>query len=173
MLALIAQLLPLVEQITEYEKVMEDGFLSHADREIFESLPRAGKRLAPRMPGRNRDDRKRFASLGWNTRLFSSRVGPPAGFTDDRPVSNPCATPCIGWRGPSTLSETWVLEYAQRKRKESKSQSVAVRALAHVWARVMSAMWQTSQCSQAATFEEARQRHLQRVASKGLPSLPG
>jgi transposase len=52
-LALIAQLLPLVEQIAAYDKEIQALFLSHADSPIFESLPRAGKRLAPRMPGRN------------------------------------------------------------------------------------------------------------------------
>ena len=61
MLALVAQLLPLVEQIAEYEKVIADLFLSHADSEIFESLPRAGKRLAPRLLAEIGDDRKRYA----------------------------------------------------------------------------------------------------------------
>jgi transposase len=50
-LALVAQLLPLVEDIGQYDKEIERLCLSHADSELFLSLPRAGKRLAPRMPG--------------------------------------------------------------------------------------------------------------------------
>jgi hypothetical protein len=52
-LALIARLLPLVEHIAAYDKDITQLFLRHADSTIFESLPRAGKRLAPRLPGRN------------------------------------------------------------------------------------------------------------------------
>jgi transposase len=49
--ALIVQLLPLVEQIAAYEKEIEQLFLSHEDNEVFSSLPRAGKRLAPAPAG--------------------------------------------------------------------------------------------------------------------------
>ena len=51
MLVLVKQLLPLVEEIAHYDKVIEELFLTHADSKMFRSLPRAGKRLAPRMPG--------------------------------------------------------------------------------------------------------------------------
>jgi transposase len=49
MLALVAQLLPLVEQISAYDKEIERLFLMHEDNAVFSSLPRAGKRLAPRL----------------------------------------------------------------------------------------------------------------------------
>jgi hypothetical protein len=45
--ALVSQLLPLVEQIALYDKEIARLFLSHEDNEVFSSLPRAGKRLAP------------------------------------------------------------------------------------------------------------------------------
>src|SRR5260370_4551245 len=48
MLVLVSQLLPLIEQIAQYDKEIATLFLTHEDHEIFESLPRAGKRLAPR-----------------------------------------------------------------------------------------------------------------------------
>jgi transposase len=49
MLALVAQLLPLLEQVAAYDKEISERFLTHADSQIFESLPGAGKRLAPRL----------------------------------------------------------------------------------------------------------------------------
>ena len=48
MLALVSQRLPLVEQITAYDKEITRLFLSHPARETFRSLPGAAKRLAPR-----------------------------------------------------------------------------------------------------------------------------
>jgi transposase len=61
LLALIGQLLPLLAQIAAYDKDIEDLFLTHEDSEIFESLPRAGKRLAPRLLAELGDDRDRYA----------------------------------------------------------------------------------------------------------------
>ena len=47
MVALLAQQLPLLEQIAAYDEEIERLFLSHEDNEVFSSLPGAGKRLAP------------------------------------------------------------------------------------------------------------------------------
>lgn len=169
MLALIAQLLPLVEQIAEYEKVIENLFLSHADSEIFESLPRAGQRLAPRLLAEIGDDRKRYsdaASLqalaGTSPVIFQSGTYSRIHrrYACIKPLRN--ALHQFAWQ--TTLSEAWALEYYQRKRKEGKSHSVAVRALANIWVRVIYAMWQKAECYQAAPFEQARLCHLRRVA---------
>src|SRR6266516_2626714 len=45
----IKQLLPLLEEIATYDEEIERLFLMHEDNEVFSSLPRAGKRLAPRL----------------------------------------------------------------------------------------------------------------------------
>ena len=47
MLALVAQLLPLLEQIAAYDEEIAALFLRHADGPVFVSLPGAGQRLAP------------------------------------------------------------------------------------------------------------------------------
>jgi transposase len=60
MLVLVGQLLPLVEQIAAYDKDIKALFLTHEDRHIVESLPRAGKRLAPRLLAELGDDRDRY-----------------------------------------------------------------------------------------------------------------
>jgi transposase len=49
MLALLHQLQPVMEQIAAYDEEIERLFLTHADSALFASLPRAGKRLAPRL----------------------------------------------------------------------------------------------------------------------------
>src|SRR2546421_12502995 len=46
MLALVHQLLPVIEEIAAYNEEIERLFLMHEDNEDFRSLPRAGKHLA-------------------------------------------------------------------------------------------------------------------------------
>jgi transposase IS116/IS110/IS902 family protein len=41
----------------------------------------------------------------------------------------------------TTKQEAWALAYYQRKRKEGKSRSMALRALANVWVCILYAMW--------------------------------
>lgn len=53
MLSLAKQLLVVIEEIASYEKEIQTLFLTHQDHEIWRSLPRAGSRLAPRLPGSN------------------------------------------------------------------------------------------------------------------------
>jgi transposase len=60
MLVLVSQLRPLIEQIAQYDKEIETLFLTHPDHQIFESLPRAGQRLAPRLLAEIGDDRSRY-----------------------------------------------------------------------------------------------------------------
>lgn len=168
MLALVAQLLPLVEQITAYDEEIEHLFLSHADSEIFESLPRAGKRLAPRLLAEISDDRQRYrdaaklqALAGTSPVIFQSGTYTRIHrrYACVKPLRN--ALHQFAWQ--TTQTETWALEYYQRKRKEGKSHSVAVRALANVWVRVIHAMWQKSELYQAAIFETAQQLHARRA----------
>src|SRR5690348_9362234 len=61
MLALVRQLLPVIEEIAAYDKEIERLFLTHEDNEVFGSLPRAGKRLAPRRLPEIGDDPSRYA----------------------------------------------------------------------------------------------------------------
>jgi hypothetical protein len=64
----------------------------------------------------------------------------------------------------STLQESWALTYYQRKRTEGKSQTVAIRALANVWLRIIYAMWREGRPYERATFEAAQQQKRRKVA---------
>jgi hypothetical protein len=66
----------------------------------------------------------------------------------------------------STLQEGWAREYYQRKRAEGKTHSMALRALANVWVRIIYRMWVSKTSYQTATFEAAKLTHAprQRVA---------
>src|SRR5438132_1822341 len=146
MLALVNQLLPLIEQIAQYEKEIDSLFLTHEDHEIFESLLRPGQLLAPRLLAEIGDDRSRYrdaSSLqalgGTSPVLFQSGMYSKAHRRMGciKPLRN--ALHQFAWQ--TTQSEPWAKQYYQRKRAEGKSHTVADRALANVWVRIIFAMW--------------------------------
>jgi transposase len=169
MLALVAQLLPLVGQITAYDKEIERLFLMHEDNAVFSSLPRAGKRLAPRLLAEIGDEGTRYADAaslqalaGTSPVLFQSgnyakahrRLG------CIKPLRN--ALYQFAWQ--STQQEGWARDYYLRKRAEGKSHTVAVRALSNVWARIIFAMLDKHEPYDSATFVAAQHLHARRVA---------
>lgn len=169
MLALVAQLLPLIKDIAQYDKEIERLFLSHADSELFQSLPRAGQRLAPRLLAEVGDDRARYADAsslqalaGTSPVLFESgtysRAHRRLGCV--KPLRN--ALFQFAWQ--STLQEEWAKAYYQRKRAEGKSHTVAVRALSNVWVRILFAIWSKKECYQTSLFEAAQRAHGKRAA---------
>jgi hypothetical protein len=168
-LALVSQLLPLVKQIAQYEKEIADLFLSHEDNEVFRSLPRAGKRLAPRLLAEIGEDRTRYADAASLQALAGTA---PVAFQSGNYAKAHKRYACLkplrnvlyqfAWQ--STLEEPWALDYYRRKRAEGKSHTMAVRALANVWVRIIYAMWLTHTCYERATFEAA-QRHHARLAA--------
>ena len=169
MLVLVSQLLPLLEQIKQYDKEIGTLFLTHEDHELFASLPRAGKRLAPRLLAEIGDDRTRYqdaSSLqalgGTSPVLFQSGMYSKAHRRMGciKPLRN--ALQQFAWQ--TTQSEPWARDYYQRKRAEGKSHSVAVRALANVWVRIIFAMWSQHCCYEAALFERAQHQHARRAA---------
>jgi transposase len=142
MLVLVSQRLPLIEQIAHYDKEIDTLFLTHEDHELFESLPRAGKRLAPRLLAEIGDDRKRYQSVsslqalgGTSPVLYQSGMYSKAHrrLGGIKPLRN--ALHQFAWQ--TTQSEAWAKDYSQRKRAEGKSHTVAVRALANVWVRII------------------------------------
>jgi len=64
----------------------------------------------------------------------------------------------------STALEPWARAYYQRKRTEGKSHSMAVRALANVWVRIIFAMWQKQEPYERTIFEKAKRLHVARAA---------
>jgi transposase len=168
-LVLIGQLLPLIEQIAAYDKDIVALFLTHPDSGLFASLPRAGQRLAPRLLAELGEDRARYpdarslqALAGTAPVLYQSGNYQKAHRRSAclKPLRN--ALYLFAWQ--STRSEPWALDYYQRKRKEGKSHSVAVRALSNLWLRILYALWTSRTPYQRAIFEAARLRHTPRAA---------
>ena len=136
-------------------------------------MPRAGKRLAPRLLAEIGDDRTRYADAaslqalsGTAPVLFQSGNYAKAHrrYACLKPLRN--AMQHFAWQ--STLQEPWALADYQRKRQEGKSHTVAIRTLANVWLRIIYAMWRDHTPYVSATFEAARQQKLPcRFAASG------
>jgi transposase len=169
MVALVSQLLPLIAQIAQYNKEIATLFLTHEDHEIFASLPRAGKRLAPRLLAEIGDDRTRYQDESLLQALGgTSPVLYQSGMYSKAHRRLGCIKPLrnvlhqFAWQ--TTQSEPWAMQYYQRKRAEGKSHTVAIRALANVWVRIIFAIWFRHLTYETATFEHAQQQHARPAA---------
>jgi transposase len=169
MQSLAKQLLVVIEDLASYEKEIQTLFLTHADHELWSSLPRAGKRLAPRLLAEWGDDRTRYANAQSVQELAGTA---PVPFQSGNYARVHKRFACVKpWRNDlyqfawqSTLSEPWAALYYQRKLAEGKTHSMALRALANIWVRIMYRMWVNKTCYQAEIFEAARTAHSRRVA---------
>lgn len=166
MLALVRQLLPLLEEIAAYDKEISRLFLTHPDSGLFGGLPGAGKRLAPRLLAEWGDDRSRYvASSSVQALAGTAPVAFASGNYAKAHKRYACLKPLrnalhqFAWQ--STLREGWALRYYQRKRAEGKSHSMAVRALANGWVRIIYAVWSRYARYETAIFEAAQLAHHQ------------
>jgi transposase len=116
--------------------------VTQTDSTIFDSLPRAGKRLAPRLLAEWGEDRNRYADATSTQALAGTSPVPYESgnyakvhqrYACIKPLRN--ALHQFAWQ--STTQEPWAKDYYERKRHEGKSHSMATRALANVWARVV------------------------------------
>lgn len=169
LVALLAQLSPLLAQISQYDKEIENLFLSHPDSEMWQSLPGCGHRLAPRMLAEVGDERERYAHAtnlqalaGTSPVLFES--GNYSRAHRRQACIKPLRKALYQFAWLSTRQEDWAAAYYKRKRAEGKSHSVAVRALSNNWVRIIHAMWRNKQNYARTTFEQAQQDHARLVA---------
>jgi transposase len=169
LLALVSQLAPLLEQIKQYGAEITRLFLNHPDSALFLSLPRAGKRLAPRLLAGWGDDQERYASAASVQALAgTSPVAYESGKYARAHRRYACIKPLrntlyqFAWQ--STVQEVWAATYYRRKRSEGKTHSMAVRALANVWVRIIQALWLKREGYTSATFLHAQLVHATQVA---------
>jgi len=167
MLSLVKQLLVVIEEIKSYDEAIRPLFLSHDDQDLWSSLPRAGKRLAPRLLAEWGEDRSRYTDAASVQALAGTAPVPfESGNYAKAHKRFACAKPLrnalhqFAWQ--STRQEAWARDYYQRKRAQGKTHSMAVRCLANVWVRIIYRMWVNKTSYQTAIFEAAKQAHAPR-----------
>jgi hypothetical protein len=126
MLALVRQLEPVMEEIASSDREIGRLFLTPAFSRLVRSLPRAGKRLAPRLLAELGDDRRRYQTAASLQALAGTRPLPYASgkyaqphrrYACIKPLRN--ALQQFAWQ--STRTEAWALDYYQRKRAEAQN----------------------------------------------------
>jgi len=146
MLTLVAQLQVLLPEIAAYDDEITRLFRLHSDSRAFASLPRAGQRLVPRLLAEWGDDRGRYTDAASVQALAGTAPVPVQSgnfakahrrYACNKPLRNVLHQ--FAWQ--STQKEAWALTYYQRKRREGKSHTMAVRALANQWVRLIYAVW--------------------------------
>jgi len=168
MLALVSQLAPLLDQIRAYDREIGRLFESHPDSKLFSSLPGAAKQLAPRLLVGWGDDRSRYASAASIQALAgTSPVVYESGKYRKVHKRHGCvktlrnALHQFAWQ---STGEPWAEAYCRRKRAEGKSHSMALRALANIWVRIIYAMSLKHEPYEASTFLAARRAHARDAA---------
>jgi transposase len=108
MLALVAQLLPLLEQVAAYDKEITTLFLTQVDSPIFASLPGALSRLVPRLLAEWGDDRRRYSDASSVQALAGTSPVPE----DQWQLRHGPSTLCLRQAAAQRLASVCLGEYA-------------------------------------------------------------
>jgi transposase len=169
MLALLAQVDQLSQDLVVYDQVITEVFHRQADAPLFASLPGAGRRLAPQLLAEWGDDRHRFATVAQIQALAGTapvifQSGALRQVRRRRACNNALRQALYHFAHESLLLEPWARAYYDRKRQQGKTYAMAMRALGNHWVRIIFAMWQTQQPYDRTTFEQAQQQHQRHAA---------
>jgi transposase len=148
MISLVKQISPLLKSIAEYDRLVSELFQQHPDHEIYESLPEAGGRLAPRLLVVMGDRRERYPDF----RSLQSTVGTaPITKSSGKYKHVQMRYGCIkSYRNTlyqfsfcSKNQSQWAKGYYDQQRVKGKTHSVVLRGLGNKWLKIIHRMWQT------------------------------
>jgi transposase len=168
---LIARQLQLLTQtLADFDQQIAQAYAVHPDREIFASLPGAGKVLGPRLLASLGSQRQRF---GANTHLQC--------YTGIAPVTKQSGGSCYIHRRylcptfhkqsfheyakESILWCRWAAAYYLQQRRKGASHHTAVRALAYKWQRIIWRCWQNHTPYRDEVYEAALRQHGSRIVA--------
>jgi transposase len=143
---LARELKALNESISPYEEEIKRVYEKHSDKEIINSLPAVGEIMGPRLLAALGTNRPQFASA---THLACAAGIAPvieqsgnASWTHWRFKCNKHFRQAfIDWTFLSIRESFWAENFYKAQRKKGKSHSVALRALAYKWIRIIYKIW--------------------------------
>jgi transposase len=150
----VKQLLLLQREIDGYREKIEGLFARHPDSNLFDSLPGAGPKLAPRLLAEIGQDRAAFK----DAQALQCYAGTaPISFQ-----SGQLHKTRIRWHCNATLRATvhlwadlsrkfcsWAQVYYKAARERGKTHACALRCLGQRWLKILWKMWQTNSCYNA------------------------
>jgi hypothetical protein len=146
---LVAQLRQFNQAINEFDRKIKELFKSHPDHFLFEALPGAGEKLAPRLLVLFGSDRSRWPDPT-DIQKYSG-IAPVIERSGKsvwvhRRLSRPifvCQT-FHEFAQQSTRFSPWADQFYRRQREKGKSHHSAIRSLAFKWIRIVFACWKAN-----------------------------
>jgi transposase len=146
---LVRLLQTLETQLTEYRERITTAFARHPDHDIFNSLPGAGPKVAPRLLGEIGAERARFDSASGlqcvaGTAPVTIQTGNGNGHQHLRHACNDTLRATVHlWANLSRANCAWAQTYYEQHRKNGQSHACALRCLGQRWLKILWKMWQT------------------------------
>lgn len=146
---------------------LETLFRQHPDAAIFESLPEAGKFLAPALIAHFGDDRRRFPTVASLQALagtcpITDSSGKRKRIKFRRACNREFRQIAQQWARRSCPESVWATAYFNQVRARAQSDNHAYRCLANRWLAIAWKLWQTHQ-----VYDEAY--HLKQRALRSQP----
>ena len=141
-------LVTLQAQIEGYRERISAVFVRHPDHHLFESLPGAGPKLAPRLLGEIGDDRARLPDAMTlqciaGTAPVTKQTGKSC-YQQMRYACNDTLRAAVHlWADLSRKRCAWAEAYYRAHRAKGQSHACALRCLGQRWLKILWKMWQT------------------------------
>jgi transposase len=162
--ALVDQLELLDKQVKQYRAAIEERFEQHPDRDIFGSLPGAGRKIAPRLLGEIGTIRQRFSAAGAlqayaGTAPLTKQSG-KSRHVMFRQACNKHLRAAVQFLADLSRSQcVWAQVYYQQKRNQGASHAAALRCLGQRWLKILWKMWQTRTAYDEALHSRNQTQH--------------
>lgn len=162
--ALAGQLRVLQSHLDKFRARIQELFQQHPDHELFESLPGAGEKLAPRLLAELGDDRERFDSpeaiqCHGGTAPVSYQSGQIRKARFRRACHKVLRHTVHLWANLSRAKCPWAEAYYREKREQGQSHACALRCLGQRWIKILWKMWQTRTAYDAELHQRNQVRH--------------
>lgn len=163
------QMLVTIKAIRKFDKEIHDTFYSLPDAKLFDCLPGAGPKLAPRLLVAFGEQRDRYSSAqGMQQHAGIAPVTERSGKKEWVHWRWTCSTflrqTFIEWADKTRHYSYWAGIYYQRQREKGNPHNVALRALAFKWIRILYSCWKTK-----TPYDESK--YLNSLKRNGSPLL--
>lgn len=175
---LVRQLRELLDSIMEMDVEIRKVFSLHPDREIYESLPGAGKVLEPRLAAAMGTNREKYdTALEMQQFVGTAPVTERSGksYWVHRRLARPrfVMQTHVEFAAQSIAYSQWASAYYQLQRNNGSGHYAAVRALAYKWDRVIFRCWKDRKPYDEAKYLKVLQRRNSPVLKfLNLPKSP-
>jgi transposase len=166
---LAPQLKALLEAVKRYDDAIAERCAVHDDFHLFESLPGAGKALAPRLLAAFGEQRDRFASAG-EVQQYTG-IAPVTERSGQKSWVHwrmRCPTfqrqTFVEWAGQTVVASFWAGAYYRQQRERGHRHQAAIRSLAFKWIRILFRCWKDG-----VQYDE--NTYLKMLRKKGSPLL--